>query len=114
MSDSTYQDWEPVVVRNSAAARDSEKKPVARSASVIAAAKIENSDGPVRIKTFSSESVRILQDYRRENTLTQKDLDRRCSFPSNTTNLLESRKAGPTVGQLRALNQLLKTGLTLE
>jgi hypothetical protein len=68
----------------------------------------------VRVKLLTPESVRVLQDYRRENSLTQKQLDQRCSFPANTVNLLESRRAGPTVGQLRDLNRLLKTGLTLE
>jgi ribosome-binding protein aMBF1 (putative translation factor) len=78
-----------------------------------AAAKMDEAEH-VRVKLLTPDSVRILQDYRRENSLTQKQLDQRCSFPANTVNGLESRRVGPTVGQLRDLNRLLKTGLTIE
>ncbi len=78
-----------------------------------AAAKMEEAEH-VRVKLLTPDSVRAIQDYRRENSLTQKQLDQRCSFPANTISGLESRRAGPTVGQLRDLNRLLKTGLTLE
>ena len=83
------------------------------NAGAAAAAKMEAADY-VRVKLFSPESVRAIQEYRRTNSLTQKQLDQRCSFPANTVNLLESRRAGPTSGQLQALNRLLKTGLSLD
>ena len=83
------------------------------NAGAAAAAKIEAAE-VVRIKMFTPEAVRAIQDYRRDNSLTQKQLDQRCSFPANTVNLLEARRAGPTSGQLQALNRLMKTGLTLD
>jgi DNA-binding transcriptional regulator YiaG len=83
------------------------------NAGAAAAAKMEAADF-VRVKMFTPESVRAIQEYRRDNSLTQKQLDQRCSFPVNTMNLLESRRAGPTSGQLQALNRLMKTGLSLD
>lgn len=76
-------------------------------------AKLEKAE-VVRVKLLSVDSVRTLQNYRREQSLTQKQLDQRCSFPVNTISNLESRRAGPTVGQLRDLNRITKLGLTLE
>jgi hypothetical protein len=75
--------------------------------------KLEEADGPQRIKTLTVESVATIQVYRREKNMTQKQLDQLFSWPANTTNLLESRKVAPSAGQLRALNSQLKTGLTL-
>jgi hypothetical protein len=105
-----HHDADTYVIRSAAATA----RPVHRhNAGAAAAAKIEAADY-VRIKMFSAESLRAIQEYRRVNSLTQKQLDQRCSFPVNTMNLLESRRAGPTSGQLQALNRLLKTGLTLD
>lgn len=86
---------------------------VRHNAVASAAAKMDEAE-VVRVKLLTPDSVRAIQDYRRENSLTQKQLDQRCSFPANTISGLESRRAGPTVGQLRDLNRLLKTGLTIE
>lgn len=86
---------------------------VRHNPAAAAAAKMEEAE-VVRVKLLTPDSVRVLQNYRRENSLTQKQLDQRCSFPVNTVAGLESRKSGPTVGQLRDLNRLLKSGLTIE
>lgn len=103
-------DCETYTIRSSAAAAHTAPR---HNASATAAAKMDAAEH-VRVKLLTSESVRIIQDYRRANSLTQKQLDQRCSFPANTLNALESRRAGPTVGQLRDLNRILKTGLTLD
>lgn len=110
------QDWGTISVGRraggSAAGGAGRPRP---TAGAIAAAKIDDTETvAVRIKVFSVDSVRAIQDYRRAHSLTQKQLDQACSFPANTINLLESRRTGPTAGQLQTLNRLLKTGLTLE
>lgn len=78
------------------------------------AAKLDAADVPTRSKMLSAEAIRTIQDYRRTNSLTQKQLDQRCAFSANTINLLEARRDAPTIKQLQILNRVLKTGLTLE
>ena len=78
------------------------------------AAKLDAAEAPTRSKMLSAEAIRTIQDYRRANSLTQKQLDQRCAFPANTINLLEARRDAPTIKQLQVLNRVLKTGLTLE
>lgn len=104
-------DITPITIRSAAAiaAHDAPR----HNSAAAHAAKVEAAEH-VRVKLLTPDSVRAIQNYRRENSLTQKQLDQRCSFPVNTTNNLESRRTGPTVGQLRDLNRLLKTGLSLE
>jgi ribosome-binding protein aMBF1 (putative translation factor) len=109
--DSTRKDTDTYTIRSSGAVAAA--RPHIRHNAGAAAAKMEDAE-IVRVKLLTSDSVRAIQDYRRENTLTQKQLDQRCSFPVNTVSGLESRRAGPTVGQLRDLNRLLKSGLTIE
>lgn len=103
-------DVDTYVMRSAGAASHVTRR---HNAGAAAAAKMDAADY-IRVKMFTPESVRTIQDYRRENSLTQKQLDQRCSFPANTMNLLESRRAGPTAGQLQALNRLMKTGLSLD
>ena len=109
------QDWEAVRIRNQAAVRTMNQAGAAPHASneVAKQAKIAAAETPGRIKTLTPEAVRTIQDYRRVNELTQKQLDQKCSFPPHTLQTLEARKTGPTPRQLQILNQLLKTGLTL-
>jgi ribosome-binding protein aMBF1 (putative translation factor) len=52
--------------------------------------------------------------WRRETGLTQKQLDQRCSFPANTVNGIESRRAAPTDKQLRLLQTTTRLSLSLE
>jgi ribosome-binding protein aMBF1 (putative translation factor) len=110
--DSSRKDTDTYTIRSSAAV-SAARTHVRHNAGAAAAAKMEDAE-IVRVKLLTPDSVRAIQDYRRENSLTQKQLDQRCSFPVNTVNGLESRRAGPTVGQLRDLNRLLKSGLTIE
>jgi ribosome-binding protein aMBF1 (putative translation factor) len=109
------QDWDIVRIQNQANVRAMTQAGGApRSSNEAAhAAKVAAAETPGRIKTLTPEAVRAIQDYRRANELTQKQLDQKCSFPPNTLQTLEARKTGPTPRQLQVLNQLLKTGLTL-
>jgi ribosome-binding protein aMBF1 (putative translation factor) len=106
------QDWNPVTIHGSKASP--KLGPAKRNDAAVAMAKLADAEGPVHVKVLSPASVRAVQEFRRANTLTQKDLDHRLSFPPNTINGLESRKYAPSTGQLNALNRLLKAGLTLE
>lgn len=110
--DPSHKDTSTYTIRSAAATAAAHTVP-RHNAAATAVAKMDAAEH-VRVKLLTPESVRALQDYRRDNSLTQKQLDQRCSFPANTVNALESRRAGPTVGQLRDLNRLLKTGLSLE
>jgi ribosome-binding protein aMBF1 (putative translation factor) len=80
----------------------------------VTLAKIEAGEEVKRAKVFTADSVRAIQDYRRAQTKTQKELDQLCSFPAGTINGFESRKSGPTQRQLQELSRLLKQDLTLE
>lgn len=111
-----HQDWTRTTITNpkaAVAARQAGAGP-RRTETAIKQAKLAEAEGPVRVKVLSPESVRTIQDYRRENKLTQKELDQRLSMPAGTIGGLESRKHAPSPGHLRDLNRLLKTGLTLE
>lgn len=111
-----HQDWERTTIVNprAAAAKKAAAAGPRRSEAAIQQAKLADAEGPVHVKVLTPESVRAIQDYRRENKLTQKELDQRLSMPAGTINGLESRKHGPSAGHLRDLNRLLKAGLTLE
>jgi hypothetical protein len=112
----THQDWSPVTIHG----KGGGSRPVGTQGRVpqnpeaVRLRKLEEAETPQRPKTLTPESVAAIQAYRREhNNMTQKEFDRLFSWPANTTNLLEGRRATPTPGQLRAMNAQLKTGLTL-
>jgi hypothetical protein len=77
-------------------------------------AKIEAGEEVKRAKVFTADAVRAIQDYRRAQAKSQRELDQLCSFPAGTVNGFESRKSGPTQRQLQELSRLLKQDLTLE
>lgn len=77
-------------------------------------AKIEAGEEVKRAKVFTIDAVRAIQDYRRAQAKTQKELDQLCSFPAGIINGFESRKSGPSQRQLQELSRLLKQDLTLE
>jgi hypothetical protein len=76
--------------------------------------KLEAAEAPAKPRLFSVDSVRALQDFRRDKNLTQKQLDQACSFPAGTINLLEGRRVEPSRIQLQRLNNMLGRGLTLD
>ena len=114
------QDWDTIRVgtgiarggAGGAAARGRSGRGAPAGAAI--AAKLDAAEAPTRSKMLSAEAIRTIQDYRRVNNLTQKQLDQRCAFPATTINLLEARRDAPTIKQLQILNRVLKTGLTLE
>lgn len=107
-----HQDWTKTTIVNPKAVA-AQKAGSRLSESAIQQAKLADAEGPVRVKVLTPEAVRVIQDYRRENELTQKALDQRLSMPAGTISGLESRKYGPSAGHLRDLNRILKVGLTL-
>lgn len=106
-----HQDWDPLVLR-SGRRTTTTAPPPKRTAAAVAAAKIDAATDIVKPKTFTRESVLAIQEYRRENNLTQRGLDGRLSFPAGTMNHLEARTVAPTPAQLQNLNNLLKKALT--
>jgi hypothetical protein len=106
------QDWDPVVLRSSPRRSAGAPPQPKRTASAVAAAKIDAATDIVKPKFFSRESVLAIQEYRREQNLTQRGLDGRLSFPAGTMNHLEGRTVAPTSTQLQTLNNLLKKALT--
>ena len=114
MSSGDHQDWAPVTIHGKGVSSSSSRGRAPQNPEAARLRKLEEAEAPQRPKTLTLESVAAIQTYRRENNnMTQKDFDRLFSWPANTTNLLESRRASPTAAQLRALNAQLKTGLTL-
>jgi hypothetical protein len=107
-----HQDWEPVVLRKRSGSGSG--APVRRDPVAALMSKLADTEIAGKIKVLSAESVQAIVNYRREHNLTQKQMDQQCSFPAHTINNLEAKKTAPTPGQLRELNRLLKTGLTLE
>ena len=107
-----HQDWSQVVLRSTT--RSAATAPTKRTASAIAAAKIDKADDIVKPKFFTRESVLAIQEYRRDQNLTQRGLDGRLGFPAGTMNHLEGRTAAPTSTQLQTLNNMLKKALTRE
>lgn len=113
-----HQDWTPTTLINTRAIQAKAAAVAAAgpkfSATAIQHGKIAASDGPVHVKKLTADAVKLIQDFRRANSLTQKQLDQRLSLRAGTICDLESRRAGPSTHDLRILGSLLKTGLTLE
>lgn len=112
------QDWTPVVLHRSKRADESKAKThrPARSEEAARVARVEAKvdEGIQAPKKFlSPESVTAVQAYRRENELTQRQLDARLSWPANIVNGLEARRYTPTSQQLGQLSKLLHTTLRL-
>jgi DNA-binding XRE family transcriptional regulator len=108
MSTPHHQDWNPVVVRGAAGASATARR--GPPPATVTFADGEKDGTTLRVKLLASESVRRLQEWRREANLTQRQLDQRCSFPAGTTNKIESRSDGPSTFQLQTLNRLVTGG----
>ena len=66
-------------------------------------------------RMLSADAVRAMLDFRAAHTMSQKELERRCSFPENTVKRLEQQTLAPTAEQLQILKRILDaTELTLE
>lgn len=115
------QDWMPLTITNSRAGaavpRNGPREIKERvHTSHIGAqlAKLEAAEVPTKPKVLSRDAVATIQNYRRQNNMTQRALDQQLAFPPNTINKFEARQLTPSGTQLNALNRVLKTGLTLE
>lgn len=108
-----HQNWEPQILRNSAA-RSGKKETIERKSDEGARfAKIEREEYK-KPKMLSSASRQELVQRRLAEKLTQQQLDQRCSFSANTLRDLEANKRPPTQKELQTLNRVLKCGLRLE
>lgn len=107
------QDWAPVKITSTATSAHQQSKAPRVSNEARHAAAIADATEPGKIKYLTAEAVATIQGYRRENKLTQKQLDQMLAFPPNTINRLEARHESPSSRVLQSLNRLLKAGLTL-
>jgi ribosome-binding protein aMBF1 (putative translation factor) len=116
-----HQNWEPQVLRKSAAQIKAsairtgrveavERKTTSTQGSHFA--KVEREDY-VKPKLLAPESKQELIQRRLAEKLTQQQLDQRCSFPPHTIRDLEANKRAPTPKELQVLNRVLKCGLKL-
>lgn len=111
------QDWQTVTIRGkpksvSGAAMSGPKPKV--SFQVNQMRKIEQAEGPLKVKQLSSESKQMLIAKRVANGWNQQQLNQQCQFPANTIRDIENGKSTPTPGQLNVLNRVLKAGLKYE
>jgi hypothetical protein len=112
MSYNEHQDWSQVVIRGGSSGSAS-RRPVQRSAAAAAMHRVENDEKP-RVRYLSAESIAAVQEYRRANSKTQKDLDQLCSFATGTINGIENRKAAPTSHHLSTLSRITGAKMKLE
>jgi DNA-binding transcriptional regulator YiaG len=115
-----HQNWEPQVIRKTAAQlradalRKGEKQTVERRSDMAKhLAKVEREDY-TKPKMLASESRQELTQRRLAEKLTQQQLDQRCSFPPHTIRDFEANKRAPSPRELQTLNRILKCGLRLE
>jgi len=113
------QDWELVTVR-----RSKNSAPIGKSTSTAsvpnysptasASRKLADATDVGKHKHLTSESRQTLIAFRAANSWTQVQLNQKCAFPLNTIRDIEAGKVTPSIGQLNALNRILKCGLQLE
>ncbi len=108
--DMDCQDWETVKVGK--AGKKSEPKP-ARPTGTKALHALEDDEIPTPTKALSATSRAEMIRLRTAHTppMTQSDLNRACSFPTNTIRDIESGRLCPTPTQLNVLNRVLKAAL---
>jgi ribosome-binding protein aMBF1 (putative translation factor) len=73
--------------------------------------KLEEADGPIKLKTLSMEMRQEITNRRVAKLWTQADLNKFCSFPQNTIRDIESGRVAPNQQQLNMLNRILKGGI---
>jgi len=107
------QDWEPVIIRSSAAAssKQSQGRP-ALSVAAAAARKAEDASVVTKPQTLTGKSRSEMAQVRVSKGWTQKQLDMQGQFPANSCNAWEAGKLCPTGPQLQKLHRLL--GIKLE
>lgn len=109
------QDWTHVTIRGKPSAPTGGDGPKPKISSQAAhLRKIEQAEGPLKLKQLSSESKQMIVAKRVANGWNQQRLNQECQFPLNTIRDIENGKSTPTPGQLNVLNRVLKTGLKYE
>jgi len=106
------QDWTPVVVKKGSKTGASSRPPV--DATTARLRKVEESDGPVKVKSISAQSRSELIQMRVIQKMNQAQLNVACAFPANTIKDIESGKMQPSPQQLNILNRTLKMALKYE
>lgn len=101
------QDWTPVVVRSTGAAKAARSKPVTKPAGSSAFRRLDEEELPVATKFLSSESRTEMIKARTAKTMTQAQLNTACAFPLNTIRDIENGKLCPTPKQLSVLSRTL-------
>lgn len=110
----SFQDWTPITIQGRGGATASSSRPnTQRSAGAAAMHRIENDEKP-RVRYLSTESVAAIQEWRRNASKTQRELDALCSFPAGTIGDFEGRRRQPSSKQLSELSRTVKSILTLE
>lgn len=104
------QDWTPVVLHRKKEV--AHKKQTQYSEEAARLARVEAGVSVVK-KFLSPESVALVLAYRRNNSLTQRELDARLSWPANTVNALEGRRLTPTSHQINQLSRLINAVIRL-
>ena len=120
------QDWELVTVRRSKAASSSSSSSSSKAAAgagagrphysptATASRKLADATDVGKHKHLTAESRQTMIALRASNSWTQVQLNQKCAFPPNTIRDIEAGKVTPSIGQLNALNRVLKCGLRLE
>lgn len=112
------QDWNPTILRNTAAtgSKSSAFRTIAPKSSSAAQAERKLADATEvgKLKRLAPESRQALVQLRVGLKKNQTELNQMCSFPANTIREIEAGRLVPTIGQLNTLNRILKTGLRLE
>lgn len=106
------QDWETVVVRGKKHKAPTDNKPV--HPAIAAIRRIEQADGPIKVKRISNESKQLIINTRVAAGQNQTQLNTACAFPQYTIRDIECGKSQPTPGHLNVLNRVLKLSLKFE
>jgi ribosome-binding protein aMBF1 (putative translation factor) len=113
------QDWELVTVRRSKSASSGTANKTSSavphySPTATASRKLADATDVGKHKHLTAESRQTMIALRATNAWTQVQLNQKCAFPPNTIRDIEAGKVTPSIGQLNALNRVLKCGLRLE
>jgi len=73
--------------------------------------KLDEADGPIKLKTLSLEMRQEITNRRVAKQWTQADLNKFCSFPANIIREIESGRLSPNPNQLTVLNRVLQGGI---
>ena len=109
-----FQDWNTITIQGRGSTAASSSRPnTQRSAAAAAMHRVENDEKP-RVRYLSTDSVAAIQEWRRNASKTQRELDQMCPFPAGTIGDFEGRRRQPSSKQLSDLSRVMGSVLTLE